>query len=200
MHALTDCLALVSFSHLLCLVQSYGVDEAFINEDLGRLLSPKRTRSVKRADSAFQRQASFRRQGSSTAAEGKEVTKRQVSSKDDDEEADKDIPEVSILRVLKYNAKEWYLILLGTIGSAINGSINPLFAVLFGQIFDAFQTSQRSEVINAIHPWAATFIAFGVVSGLAVFFKVSRDSVKYCTPHLYHHHRPCFHKYKYMYC
>ena len=170
-------------------MQSYGVDEAFINEDLGRLLSPKRTRSVKRADGAFQRQASFRRQGSSTAAEGKEVAKRQVSSKDEDEEADKDIPEVSIFRVLKYNAKEWYLILLGTLGSAINGSINPLFAVLFGQIFEAFASSQRNEVINAIHPWAATFIGFGVVSGIAVFFKVSRDNVKSYTLHLCYHQR-----------
>ena len=153
-------------------MQSYGVDEAFITEeDLGRLLSPKRKRSTKRSDSGFQRQASFRRQGSSTA-EGKEVTKRQISSKEDDEEADKDIPEVSLLRVLKYNAREWWLIVLGTIGSAINGSINPLFAVLFGEIFSVFSSPIPSEVINRVHPWAATFIAFGVVSGVAVFLKV----------------------------
>lgn len=164
-------------------MQSYAVDEAFINEDLGRLLSPKRTRSVKRADGAFQRQASFRRQGSSTAAEGKEVTKRQVSSKDDDEEeADKDIPEVSFFRVMKYNAREWWLILIGVIGSAINGSIQPLFAVLFGEILTVFRDT--TTILNGIHPWAGGFVAIGVVSGLAIFAKVSINFSGWC---IYYH-------------
>ena len=156
-------------------VQSYAVDEVFVNKDLGQLYSPRRTRSVKGTESGpggFQRQASFRRQGSSTV-EGKEAAKRQVSAKEEEEEADKDIPEVSIFRVIKYNAKEWWLILLGTIGSAVNGSINPLFAVLFGEIFRVFANPIPAEVLNNIHPWAGLFIAFGVVSGVAIFLKVS---------------------------
>ena len=147
-----------------------------MNEDLGRLFSPKRQRSQKGSDSGaggFHRQASFRRQGSSTA-EGKEATKRQLSTKkDEDEEADKDIPEVSLFRVIKYNAKEWYLIVLGAIGSAINGSINPLFAVLFGEIFQVFANPIPSEVLNGVHLFAGLFIAFGVVSGIAIFLKVT---------------------------
>ena len=157
-------------------VQSYGVDEVFMKEGFGQLLSPKRTRSVKGSESGpggVQRQVSFGRQGSSVA-EGKEGTKRQVSAKDDEEEADKDIPEVSVFRVLKYNAKEWWLILLGTIGAAINGSINPLFAVLFGEIFRVFTNPHRSEVLDDIHPFAGLFIAFGVVSGVAIFLKVNK--------------------------
>ena len=141
-----------------------------MNEDFGRLFSPKRQRSQKGSESGFQRQASFRRQGSSTV-EGKEGAKRQLSAKkDDDEEADKDIPEVSFLRIIKHNAKEWWLILLGVIGSAINGSIQPLFAVLFGEILEVF--INPATVLNEIHPWAGGFLVIGVVSGVAIFAKV----------------------------
>ena len=145
-----------------------------MNEDLGRLFSPKRQRSQKGSDSGasgFHRQASFRRQGSSTA-EGKEATKRQLSTKkDEDEEADKDIPEVSFFRIIRQNAKEWWLIVIGAIGSVINGSINPLFAVLFGEILEVFV--EPATVLSSIHPWAGGFLAIGVVSGIAIFAKVS---------------------------
>ena len=147
-----------------------------MNEDFGRLFSPKRQRSQKGSESGaggFQRQASFRRQGSSTV-EGKEGAKRQLSAKrDDDDSEDKDIPDVSIFRVIKYNKKEWYLLVLGAIGAAVNGSINPLFAVIFGKIFEAFATPDPSEVLNNVHPWAGLFLAFGVVAGVAIFLKVS---------------------------
>ena len=153
------------------------MDDVFVKEDTARLFSPKRQRSVKGSDSGaggVQRQISFKRQGSSTA-EGKEVAKRQTSAakKEEEEEADEDIPEVSMLRVIRVNAKEWWMILLGSIGSAINGSINPLFAVLFGEIFRVFGNPNRGQVLNEIHPWAGLFLVFGVVSGLAIFFKVN---------------------------
>lgn len=37
-------------------------------------------------------------------------------------------------RILKYNRPEWPYMLLGSLGAAINGSINPIYAVLFSQI------------------------------------------------------------------
>jgi hypothetical protein len=125
---------------------------------------------------AVQRQISFKRQGSSTA-EGKEAAKRQTSAAKKEEEEDEGIPEVSTLRVIRLNAKEWWMILLGAIGSAINGSINPLFAVLFGEIFRVFSGQRPDEVLDGIHPWAGLFLAFGVVSGLAIFCKVSNSSI-----------------------
>ena len=32
------------------------------------------------------------------------------------------------------NAKEWWIILLGILGALINGSVFPLFAIIFGEI------------------------------------------------------------------
>lgn len=162
---------------MLSLSQSYGVDEVFVKEDASRLFSPKRQRSKIGSESekdGFQRQMSFKRQGSKTA-EGKEVAKRQTSAKkeEDEEEADKDIPEVSLLRVMRLNAKEWWMILIGAIGAAANGSINPLFAVIFGEIFRVFNNPNPEEVLEGIHPWAGLLVGFGFVSGIAVFLKVN---------------------------
>ena len=155
------------------------MDEVFVTEDFGRLFSHRgsqRQRSVKGSDSGpggVQRQVSFKRQGSSTT-EGKEAAKRQTSAakkEEEDEEVDKDIPEASFFKIIRLNAKEWWLILIGLIGSAINGSINPLFAVLFGEILEVFV--DPSTVLSRIHPWAGGFLAIGVVSGIAIFAKVT---------------------------
>ena len=161
------------------------MDDVFVKEDTARLFSPKRQRSVKGSDSGVggvQRQISFKRQGSSTA-EGKEAAKRQTSAGkkkgEEEEEADKDIPEVSFLRVIRLNAKEWWLILLGVLGSAVNGSINPLFAVLFREILVVFVDPMT--VLERIHPWAGGFLVMGVVSGIAIFAKVLNNSLSQCT-------------------
>ena len=39
-----------------------------------------------------------------------------------------------VLRVLRYNRPEWPYMLLGSLGAAVNGSVNPIYAILFSQI------------------------------------------------------------------
>lgn len=39
-----------------------------------------------------------------------------------------------VSRILKYNRPEWPYMLLGSLGAAFNGCINPVYAVLFSQI------------------------------------------------------------------
>ena len=95
------------------------------------------------------------------------------------EEWDKNIPEVKLTRVLALNAKEWWIILLGLLGSVITGSIFPLFAVIFGNILDVF-TLPPEEIFDEIHFWAAMFIVLGFVSGVAVFLKVCPFFVCIC--------------------
>uniref|UniRef100_A0A668ALR7 ATP-binding cassette, sub-family B (MDR/TAP), member 11a n=1 Tax=Myripristis murdjan TaxID=586833 RepID=A0A668ALR7_9TELE len=45
-----------------------------------------------------------------------------------------DTPPAAMTRILKYNQKEWPYMVLGSLGAAINGSVNPLYAILFSQI------------------------------------------------------------------
>lgn len=87
------------------------------------------------------------------------------------EEWDKNIPEVSLFRVLALNAKEWWMIGLGLLGSIVTGSIYPLFAIVFGYILEVF-TLPADEIFNEIHLWAGLFLVLGLVSGVAIFLKV----------------------------
>ena len=100
----------------------------------------------------------------------KDFNKEVVAKKQED--WDKDIPEVSLPRVLALNAKEWWIIIVGVVGAAMNGSIFPVFAVIFGEILTVFSL-ERDEVLSAIAPWVGLFAALGVVSGVGVFLKVS---------------------------
>lgn len=39
-----------------------------------------------------------------------------------------------VARILKYNQPEWPYLVLGSLGAAVNGSVNPIYALLFSQI------------------------------------------------------------------
>lgn len=51
-----------------------------------------------------------------------------------EQEPDEHVEPAPVARILKYNRPEWPYMLLGSVGAAINGSINPIYAVLFSQI------------------------------------------------------------------
>lgn len=82
---------------------------------------------------------------------------------------------MSLFRVMTANAKEWWLILLGVLCSFVLGSIFPLFAVVFRELLEVF-TLPRDQILDRVHVWGGAFIALGVVSGIAVFIRVSREN------------------------
>ena len=43
---------------------------------------------------------------------------------------------MSMFRLLALNAKEWWLIILGLLGAGVNGSIFPIFAIVFAEVLD----------------------------------------------------------------
>ena len=88
------------------------------------------------------------------------------------EEWDKEIPVVPLHRILRLNAKEWWIIVLGLLGAAVGGSICPMFAIFFGEILAIFSLP-ADEVLGEVPLWASLFIVLGVVSGLGIFAKVS---------------------------
>lgn len=79
--------------------------------------------------------------------------------------------QVSLWRIMKANAKEWWIILLGLLGAFINGSIWPLFSLLFGEILEVF-ARPADQILSGTHLWAGLFIVLGIVSGGGVFLKV----------------------------
>lgn len=53
---------------------------------------------------------------------------------DDPDDLEEHVEPAPVARILKYNQPEWPYMLVGSLGAAINGSVNPIYAVLFSQI------------------------------------------------------------------
>ena len=159
-------------------LQSFGTDELFIeSKSIGRLFSRS---SSQREDSEPQHVIAHQHSLQNQASRGGEGP---VNSKKE-EEWDKEIPPVSIGRVIALNSKEWWIILLGLIGAALNGLIYPAFAFLFGEVLAVF-AMPSGQILSSIGLWAGLFLVLGTVSGIGVFLKVSSSFVCVCdTIHL----------------
>ena len=116
----------------------------------------------------FKKQISIQHQKSTDVKDPKkELEKKQ-------EIWDKDLSDVSLKRIIALNAKEWWMILLGVLGSAIGGSVLPLFAIFFGEILRVFSLPP-DMVLGAVHVWSGMFLALAVASGLGALVRVSSD-------------------------
>lgn len=57
-----------------------------------------------------------------------------ILSQEHDEDSDEHEESAPVARILKYNQPEWPYMLLGSLGAAANGSVIPIYAILFSQI------------------------------------------------------------------
>ncbi|XP_078572123.1 ATP-dependent translocase ABCB1-like [Branchiostoma floridae x Branchiostoma japonicum] len=90
------------------------------------------------------------------------------SSDSSDEEEGDFINEASIGRIAKMNRSEWPYILFGVIGAFINGAIQPIFAVLFSEILNAFAApGGNSQVLDSIMVLALMFLGLGLIALLS---------------------------------
>uniref|UniRef100_A0A803V7Q5 Bile salt export pump n=1 Tax=Ficedula albicollis TaxID=59894 RepID=A0A803V7Q5_FICAL len=60
---------------------------------------------------------------------------------------EEDAKPVPFTRILKYNASEWPYLVLGSLAAAVNGAVNPLYALLFSQILG-------KHIFLALHPFS----------------------------------------------
>uniref|UniRef100_A0A8C9SXF5 ATP-binding cassette, sub-family B (MDR/TAP), member 11a n=1 Tax=Scleropages formosus TaxID=113540 RepID=A0A8C9SXF5_SCLFO len=95
-------------------------------------------------------------------------TKDFPDSGDSTEEQAKPAP---VSRILKYNRPEWPYMLLGSLGAAINGSVSPIYAVLFSNILGAFSTEDLDMQRNQINGICILFIIVAVLSFFSQFLQ-----------------------------
>uniref|UniRef100_UPI003AAEE747 bile salt export pump n=1 Tax=Centroberyx gerrardi TaxID=166262 RepID=UPI003AAEE747 len=76
-----------------------------------------------------------------------------------------------VARILKYNQQEWPYMLLGSLGAAVNGSINPIYAVLFSQILGTFAISDLNEQKKQINGICVLFCVVAVISFFSQFLQ-----------------------------
>ncbi|XP_053327619.1 bile salt export pump-like [Spea bombifrons] len=81
-------------------------------------------------------------------------------------------PKTSVVaRVLKYNAPEWPYLLSGSLGAAVNGTLSPLYAVLFSQILGTFSLPDEAEQRRQINGICLLFVIIAIVSLFTQFLQ-----------------------------
>ncbi|XP_034142772.1 bile salt export pump [Esox lucius] len=87
------------------------------------------------------------------------------------EEASEHVEPAPVARILKYNKSEWPYMLIGSIGAAINGSVNPIYAILFSQILGTFSILDVDEQRVQINGICILFCAVAVTSFFSQFLQ-----------------------------
>ncbi|XP_075036809.1 bile salt export pump-like [Mixophyes fleayi] len=84
---------------------------------------------------------------------------------------DDNVEPAPVARILKYNAPEWPYMLFGSVGAAVNGAVNPLYALLFSQILGIFSLPDEQDQRNQIDGICVLFVLIGAVTFLTQFLQ-----------------------------
>ncbi|XP_063018132.1 bile salt export pump isoform X1 [Melospiza melodia melodia] len=84
---------------------------------------------------------------------------------------EEDAKPVPFTRILKYNASEWPYLVLGSLAAAVNGAVNPLYALLFSQILGTFSILDEKNQKNQINGVCVLFVLVGVLSFFTQFLQ-----------------------------
>ncbi|KAM5153162.1 bile salt export pump-like [Mantella aurantiaca] len=76
-----------------------------------------------------------------------------------------------VIRILKYNAPEWPYLVLGSVGAAINGTLTPLYALLFSQILGTFSLPDEAEQTRQINGMCLLFVIIAAMSFITQFLQ-----------------------------
>uniref|UniRef100_UPI00398E631E bile salt export pump-like n=1 Tax=Pristiophorus japonicus TaxID=55135 RepID=UPI00398E631E len=102
------------------------------------------------------------------------VVRRPSGYRDDEDkvmEEEDNIEPAPVTRILKYNAAEWPYMLFGSLGAAVNGGVNPVYALLFSQILGTFSMQNEEEKRNQINSICLFFVIVGIVSFVTQFLQ-----------------------------
>ncbi|XP_075612846.1 bile salt export pump isoform X3 [Balearica regulorum gibbericeps] len=84
---------------------------------------------------------------------------------------EEDVKPVPFTRILKYNASEWPYMVLGSLAAAVNGAVNPLYALLFSQILGTFSILDEEVRRIQINGVCLLFVFVGILSFFTQFLQ-----------------------------
>ncbi|XP_049904157.1 bile salt export pump [Epinephelus moara] len=88
-----------------------------------------------------------------------------------EDDADEYVEPAPVARILKYNQPEWPYMLLGSLGAAVNGSVNPIYAILFSQVLGTFAIRDLDEQRAQINGTCILFCIVAVASFFSQFLQ-----------------------------
>ncbi|CAL4059023.1 unnamed protein product, partial [Meganyctiphanes norvegica] len=93
---------------------------------------------------------------------------RLKSSAGDEDEIPAEVP---LMKILSMNSPEWLYITVGVIGSAIQGSCMPFYAILFGDVLGSLALEDPDQAREEANFYAILFLGIGIVAAVSVFMQ-----------------------------
>ncbi|KAE8299342.1 Bile salt export pump ATP-binding cassette sub-family B member 11 [Larimichthys crocea] len=87
------------------------------------------------------------------------------------DEPDEYVETAPVARILKYSQPEWPYMLIGSLGAAVNGSFQPIYAVLFSQFLGTFSIPDSNEQREQINGICVQFCIVAVASFFTYFLQ-----------------------------
>ncbi|XP_076025922.1 bile salt export pump [Genypterus blacodes] len=96
---------------------------------------------------------------------------KMTSVNDYEDDPDEHVEPAPVARILKYNKPEWPHMLVGSVGAAVNGSFNPIYAILFSQILGTFAIQDLDKQRKEINGICVLFCIVAVTSFFSQFLQ-----------------------------
>nr|BAE24153.1 unnamed protein product [Mus musculus] len=74
------------------------------------------------------------------------------------------LPEVSLLKIFKLSKSEWPFVVLGTLASALNGSVHPVFSIIFGKLVTMFEDKNKATLKQDAELYSMMLVVLGIVA------------------------------------
>uniref|UniRef100_A0A0D9RMA2 ATP-binding cassette sub-family B member 5 n=1 Tax=Chlorocebus sabaeus TaxID=60711 RepID=A0A0D9RMA2_CHLSB len=81
------------------------------------------------------------------------------------------LPEVSLLKILKLNKSEWPFVVLGTLASILNGTVHPVFSIIFANIITMFGNKDKTTLKHDAEIYSMIFVILGVICFVSYFMQ-----------------------------
>ncbi|XP_031521175.1 ATP-binding cassette sub-family B member 5 [Papio anubis] len=81
------------------------------------------------------------------------------------------LPEVSVLKILKLNKSEWPFVVLGTLASVLNGTVHPVFSIIFAKIITMFGNKDKTTLKHDAEMYSMIFVILGVICFVSYFMQ-----------------------------
>ncbi|KAM8771060.1 ATP-binding cassette sub-family B member 5 [Rhynchonycteris naso] len=131
------------------------------------------SQDIKKADEQMESMACSQQSTSSVPLCSMNSIKSNFTEKSEESTQYKEtrLPEVSLLNIFKLNKSEWPSVVLGTLASVLNGTVHPIFSIIFAKIITMFENDDKTTLKHDAEIYSMVFIILGVICFVSYFIQ-----------------------------
>nr|XP_035969037.1 ATP-binding cassette sub-family B member 5 isoform X3 [Halichoerus grypus] len=81
------------------------------------------------------------------------------------------LPEVSLFKIFKLIKSEWLSVVLGTLAAVLNGTVHPVFSIIFAKIITMFENNDKTTLKHDAEIYSMIFVILGVICFVSYFIQ-----------------------------